>query len=330
MYTIQPFEPTDQNYRTYVAIHNVIYPDTATTIASRRYVDENRNPLYEEVRDFILKDGEIVGYGEFGEAFWFGTDGNYWMHICVHPDHRRQGAAAHWYDNALARITSRGGKQIMAETIETCADAIQFMQHRSFNQIMRNARSRIDFREIDFDQMDDPAIRLARDGIVIRSLNEMKDIYPDWIARAIDIGNDVGLDVPRTEAYRPIPLRAFKNWLNHPHQDLSGWFYAIDTKLDDDEVIGLSTQSYDPDDPRKVRVGMTGVRRAYRRRGVARALKLAAMRFAKSVGGHTMETDNEENNPMYKLNLQLGFKPLPANVEFKKVLEPLVQDPVDQ
>jgi hypothetical protein len=31
-----------------------------------------------------------------------------------------------------------------------------------------------------------------------------------------------------------------------------------------------------------------------------------------------IETDNEENNPMYQLNLQLGFAPQPAELDFHK------------
>ena len=320
MFTFQSFKPTDKNYTTFTAIHNAVYPDSGLTAAACRYDDAQRNPAYHKTRDFILKDGVPIGCGEMGEAFWFGTSGTYWMHICVHPDHRGQGAAAAWYPVGEQKIVSRGGKQIMAETLESCVPAMQMLKRRGFEQKMRYPRSRIDFRTLDFDALPDPTAKLADDGIIIVSLNQMKERYSDWLARAVDISNDVGLDVPRTGEYQPIPLRDFKALINHPHSDLNGWFHAIDTNLDGDEVIGITSQRYNPDDPHKVRVGMTGVRRAYRRRGVATALKLAAMRYAKSVGGHTMDTDNEENNPMYALNLRLGFEPLPANIEFKKVL----------
>ncbi len=34
-----------------------------------------------------------------------------------------------------------------------------------------------------------------------------------------------------------------------------------------------------------------------------------------------IKTNNEENNPMYALNLALGFKPAPASLAFKKMME---------
>lgn len=320
MYTIQRFEPTDENYKTYVAIHNVIYPEMPLKVETRRYEDEQHNTAYHQARDFILKDETIIGYGGFGEAFWFGDDGGYfWMNICIHPDQQRQGAAAFWYANAESRICDLGGKHIMVETIETEIGAIEMLRRRGFTQVMRNARSRVDLTELDFDAMPNRAAQLAAEGIEIRTLRDLKGSYSDWVARALDITNAIGVDVPRSEEYRPIPLRDFKRWMAHPHSDENGWFYAVDTQID--EVIGLSTIHYDPNNPQKVKVGETGVRRNYRRRGIARALKIATMRFAHSVGGRTIDTDNEENNPMYKLNLQLGFKPLPANVEFKKTLQ---------
>ena len=31
-----------------------------------------------------------------------------------------------------------------------------------------------------------------------------------------------------------------------------------------------------------------------------------------------VSTDNEENNPMYKINVALGFKPVPFSLDYSK------------
>ena len=59
---------------------------------------------------------------------------------------------------------------------------------------------------------------------------------------------------------------------------------------------------------------------SYRRRGIATALKLRSIEFAKAYGAKELKTDNEENNPMYQLNLSLGFRPKPAFLSYKKSL----------
>ena len=66
--------------------------------------------------------------------------------------------------------------------------------------------------------------------------------------------------------------------------------------------------------------GLTGVSRDYRRRGIVTALKVKAIEVAKVDGFETIETSNEENNPMFQLNLQLGYEPAPAWLEFEKKL----------
>ena len=59
--------------------------------------------------------------------------------------------------------------------------------------------------------------------------------------------------------------------------------------------------------PKSAQTGLTGVRRAFRRQGIATKTKQHSIAWAKAQGIEKIYTDNEENNPMYQLNLQLGF-----------------------
>ena len=58
--------------------------------------------------------------------------------------------------------------------------------------------------------------------------------------------------------------------------------------------------------------------RSHRRKGLATALKLWGIAFAKRYGAKLLETDNEESNPMCHLNRKLGFEPQPAWIDFEK------------
>ncbi|MEA3408886.1 MAG: hypothetical protein U9Q95_00905, partial [Candidatus Eisenbacteria bacterium] len=64
--------------------------------------------------------------------------------------------------------------------------------------------------------------------------------------------------------------------------------------------------------------GLTGVVRSHRRKGIATALKVHGFSRAKEHGARWIETDNEEKNPMFELNLRLGFKPTPAWTEYRR------------
>ena len=65
--------------------------------------------------------------------------------------------------------------------------------------------------------------------------------------------------------------------------------------------------------------GLTGVRRRYRRRGVALALKLRGIHYARARGYSFVRVDNDSANvPMLALNERLGFVREPAWVLLAK------------
>ena len=60
---------------------------------------------------------------------------------------------------------------------------------------------------------------------------------------------------------------------------------------------------------------MTGVLRAWRRRGIAGALKRAEIAWAKQNGFTKLCTGNEERNePSRRLNEKYGYRPEPGTV----------------
>ena len=59
----------------------------------------------------------------------------------------------------------------------------------------------------------------------------------------------------------------------------------------------------------------------YRRKGLATALKIKAIERLRENGITEVRTDNEENNPMYKINVALGFKPAPFSLEYIKKIK---------
>ena len=60
---------------------------------------------------------------------------------------------------------------------------------------------------------------------------------------------------------------------------------------------------------------LTAVARAWRRRGVARALKADQLAWAKEHGFEQLQTRNEQRNePMRRLNEELGYEPAVGRV----------------
>ena len=60
---------------------------------------------------------------------------------------------------------------------------------------------------------------------------------------------------------------------------------------------------------------LTGVKRAWRGRGIAGALKRTQMRWAKEHGYERLSTNNEERNePIRRLNERYGYRPAPGRI----------------
>lgn len=64
--------------------------------------------------------------------------------------------------------------------------------------------------------------------------------------------------------------------------------------------------------------GLTGVRREWRRHGVARAIKCAQISTAKALSMRELRTSNEVNSAaISKLNAKLGYRPLAAWLQLR-------------
>jgi GNAT superfamily N-acetyltransferase len=75
---------------------------------------------------------------------------------------------------------------------------------------------------------------------------------------------------------------------------------------DGDRLIGVSTL-FRTEDPAVFYTDYTGVDRAYRGKGIARALKERSFAVARDHGAQKMETE-VSNEPMQQLNLRMGYK----------------------
>ena len=160
--------------------------------------------------------------------------------------------------------------------------------------------------------------RVAASGIKLVSLTELQSIDPDWKYKTWALRWPIRQDIPSDEPLTQIPFEQWQTMqLASPAFDPDGYIVAIAPNGD---YIGYSFIETAAGDPTKLYTGVTGVKREWRRKSVASALKVRIIDYALAYGATRIETDNEENNPMYDLNMRLGFEPLPAWLTFKKVI----------
>lgn len=327
MHTIISFEKTLLEYAAVVKIHNTVWSHQPKTADQLKSHDEARNPDYLFRRLLIKVDDRIVGHAVFGENAWSYQPGKYFVDIAILPDHQGLGLGTALYNHVSNILAQRepAPELLTASTREDKVNALEFLRNRGFKQVMREPTSELSVSAFEPGDFAERVERVRREGISIYSMTELKRMDPNWRRVWYDLEGRINQDHPNADDGDRLPFETFAGFLDGPHVSTDAYFIAVDETDSTERYVGLSGLSINWADPTILSTEMTGVIRSHRRKGIATALKVKAITFAKQQGGKVIYTGNEENNPMFVLNQRLGFKPGPAWLSFhKRVLSGLV------
>jgi len=125
-------------------------------------------------------------------------------------------------------------------------------------------------------------------------------------------------DTEQLDPVTPPPFEEFvTNEVNGPRAIVEAWFLArADHRLVAMSTLERLTGSSDVLEP-----GFTAVHPAYRGRGIALALKLRTIAFAREHSYRDIKTaSNAVNERMLGINAALGFRSQPARITFERPL----------
>lgn len=143
--------------------------------------------------------------------------------------------------------------------------------------------------------------RLRQVGVAITTLAADPD--PDKLRKLHAVNAEASADVPSSIVRPGLTFERFEAWLARPGVTPERIWIA----RAGEQIIGLSALSYPPHGV--VETDFTGVARAWRGRGIARALKVASLLKALELGVERVGTDNDSRNaPMLRLNEALGYE----------------------
>ena len=316
--TIRPFDDTDRDYDASVAILNAIWPDEPTSVEGMRYSNRTRSGRHFFQRLMAELGGKIVATAIYREPEWANEPGMYGVQIRVLPEYQRRGIGTTIYDHIVERLNELERKplSLVSDSREDQPHATKFLTDRGFEQKQRQQVSRLDVASFDAAPFAGLVARFEESDITVKTFEEYEAEDPDARRKAhekyVEFFEDVPIFVDRME----FTYDVFERELNAPNR-LPG---AILLAFDGDEIVAATSLWKRLADPGSLGTGLTAVARTHRRRGIAAALKVRSIEFARDIGTRVIQTDNEENNPMYDLNVRLGFKPVPAWLIFIKKL----------
>lgn len=315
--SIRRLEFTDADLEAYVHLNNRIDTDSVSTIEEVRHWMAAAPAKARWQYWVALQEKRVVGNASNAKDFWTERPGCYRINVNVDPDVRCQGVGTQLYDHCLAQMTRLHDdiNFLYASTREHFQDSIRFLEKRGFKLKMREALSQLQVAEFDPAPFWPKAAQSRSLGYEIRTLADLQTENPNWAQRYYQLDIEAMVDVPSPEPYVPPPFEYFeKSHLNEPDfQPASIWI-----AVKDGEWLGVTSLWVGKGDPAKGHTGLTAVLRPARRQGVATALKLQALTHAQEDGLTVVQTDNEENNPMFHINLALGFKAIPASLYYRK------------
>ena len=314
---IRPFDYSDQDYETAVELNNLVWPERYETAEEQKLWDQERPKEYLNERLLAEVDGRPVAEAGYGETFWSYEPGKYWLSIAVHPDHQRRGIGSTLYDHIMVCLSDRPVRKLAAWTRDKPAGGVHFLERRGFQEVMRYPVSELDLTTFDLAPFAEKVQQVEADPrLEIKTLAQLLAEDPDCKPKLYDAAWEWMEDVP-SPGPRTRPSYEFweKRTFGNPRLLSAAWFLAVE----DGRYVGISYLR--PSVPGDMHTGLTAVSRSHRRRGLATALKVKAITYAQAQGCRRIITDNEENNPMYELNLQLGFRPLLNFMDFEKELD---------
>lgn len=292
---------------------NAASPDWPVTPELLRHEYEGRDPALYFSRIVAEAGGEVVGVGGLGHDSFSFEEWRYGGRVAVHPEFRRQGVGAALYGELLRRVQERAARELrtMLSDLPQDRPGVAFLTARGFQPVWDRYESSIHTADVDLGAFGGLLRDVEAQGIALRSLAELREdpardrqLYElDWL---------LFQDVPTGTALTRRPQEQWvKDELDDPGLRPELSFVAVDPARSDPltgPYVGYSTIGWNAAGNYGY-IGMTGVLREYRGRGLARALKVAAMRALHAAGGGQIRTFNDApNRAMLAMNEALGFR----------------------
>lgn len=257
-------------------------------------------------------DGEIIGFGMGVSGSWdpILLPGHFDISIHVDMNWINQGVGSMLFEEVIGFAKKNGGTMVQCGIRETELESIAWLEKRGFTKVFHTFESQLDLSMFNIDQYKSVFKNVELNGVEFKSFAE----YPQddkWLQRFFDFWWELAMDAPGMEGKTRPDFEVLKNQFQGI--DREGFILAVE----EDSWIAMSMII---NESNKIFYNsLTGVQRAYRGKGIALAVKLKAIDYAKQKGSKLVRTHNGSNNiPMLSINQKLGYKKQPGIYFFEK------------
>lgn len=314
--SIRDFYP--QDYPAIVAIHNslnIVWPERPRTPEGWEEADRNRNPKCKYHRWVADKDGEIIGFGSYGQGSFDYHPQRFYVNVEIRSEYQHQGIGAALYNTIMAGLQPFDPLVLRADAFANLPQGFVFLQKRGFYEAFRETPVHLDITTFDPSPYAGLEAELLGKGIVIKTLSEL-ETDPIRDQKIYDLYWEAVEDLPQEDPR--IEKQDFDEWVKWGLNDPTILHDAYFIAMHGDDYIGLRELGKDPDND-VLLGGLLGVRRSYRKQGIGLAMQLRGIVYARAHGYPVLKTCTAiQNVPMQGLFNKLGYARDPEWLQCQK------------
>ncbi len=319
MIKIKNFTETDKEFIELARIYNLVNHD------SINHPDDDKNDwkLRDKslVRDKLLlyNNDELIGalYYSQGRAENSKTAS---YAIDLDPSCNHKGYRELLYNKMIEEVEKFNCNKLLTSIYDhpNYKENQKLLIKKEFKLVQTNREYSCDIRKVDTKQYQPLIKKLESEGIYFYDSKEEMLDWPNHYKKLEELEWTYAQDfpIPKGIKHTRVP---FNQFMKHCLDFYKNSYGADIVAVKNEQYIGSTDiEVYPKAEPHKGWTGGLGVLKEFRRKGIATALKIKAIEVLLKKGVTEVRTDNEENNPMYKINVELGFKPVPFSLEYMK------------
>lgn len=287
--------------------------DDEAWLSARRQFDEARYLRRHYVAEHAGTK-QILGYGVIEQSIFHP---NYRLFLLANAKWLRAGVGDLLFDRLMKDLREANAITVWARSYVSQTALLAFLAARGFVETSRVWDLRLTVSEAEHSDFLPAIEQVAARGLVITTLADERQRDPDRLRKLHAFLNLVKADDPQRQPFSPIPFDAVVRWFEKSYVLPDACFIAKHGA----DYIGFADLILFEALPGGAKSGFTGVKREYRRQGVATALKLRAIEYARAHGYQTIRAFTPTaNRAMLALNEKLGFQRRFGYVTMEKFL----------
>jgi len=319
MIKIKEFTATDLEFKELARVDNLVNHDSIC------HPDDDKNNW--KIRDKSLIKNRLLLYNNdklIGALYYSqGRDENnrttfYTLHLDSSYNHK--GYRALLYNKMLEGVKEFNCNKLLTSIYEhsNYKEHQKLLIKEDFKLVQTNREYSCDIREIDTQKYKPLIEKLELEGIKFYDSRDEMQKFPNHYRKLEELNWIYAQDFPIPDGVEHT-REPFDQFMKDTLDFYKNCYGVEIVAIKDGQYIGSTdVEVYSKTEPHKGWTGGLGVLKEFRRKGIATAIKIKVIEALLKKGVTEVRTDNEENNPMYKINIELGFKPVPFSLEYMK------------